>query len=130
MVMPNILTGIRRAGPVQTLGAVAVNLNVLVYDNIAGRNARITKIAWRNNNAAPGVLRVGVGVAGAGAITDLIPPITIPALLDGELDANNIPAFPTGQGAAATHDIMAQASVGAAAPNDVVVQVELEVFGA
>jgi hypothetical protein len=122
MVVPDVLHGIRMAGP-RTLFNVAANTNVLLYDQIAGRSAIVRKISWRNMQAAQRVLRIGTGTAGAAAITDLVPNIICPGNLDGELAEVNLPGLAT----QANQDIVGQ--IDGVSANDFEVEVEVEVIG-
>ena len=117
------MPGIRMAGP-RTLFNVAANTNVLLYDQIAGRSAIVRKISWRNMQAGQRVLRIGTGVAGAAAITDLVPNILCPANLNGDIAEVDLPGLAT----QANQDIVGQ--VDGISANDFECQVEVEIIGA
>lgn len=123
MVSPGTLKGIRMAGGWQQFN-VAANTNVLLYDQIAGRSCIVRKIRWRNAQAGQLVLRVGTGAAGAAAIADLVPAITCPGGLDGNILETEIPA----QWTQVNQDIVGQ--VDGVTANDFEAEVEVEVIGA
>jgi hypothetical protein len=123
MTMPGVLRGIRLAGP-RTLFNVAVNTNVLLYDQIAGRSAIVRKISWRNAQGAQVILRIGTGVAGAGAIVELVPEILCPANLAGDIAEVDLPGLAT----QANQDIVGQ--IDAISANNFEAEVEVEVIGA
>lgn len=120
MVTPR--AGIRMAGP-RTLFNVAGATNVLLYDQIAGRSCRITKITWHNAGAQR-LLTIGTGVAGGAAIVPLCPVIVCPAGSNGVIEERELPALFTQAG----QDIVGQLDLVSA--NDFDCQVEVEVIGA
>ena len=124
MTMPLLgITGIRQAGP-RTLFNVAANINVLLYDQIAGRSAIVRKVSWRNAQGVQVTLRIGTGVAGAAGIVDLVPNILCPANLAGDIAEVDLPGLET----QANQDIVGQ--IDAISANNFEAEAEVEVIGA
>lgn len=112
--------GIRKTTPVASIIAAATA--VTVHTLSAGRTAEIKKCMVTNRNAAAGFLSIGTGLGGG--FVAALPPIQVLNGMDLELpeDLFNNVEF--------TANITAQFSVGAAAPNDTLVQLEVnEIMG-
>lgn len=122
--------GIRRTGPMASI--VAATTTTLLYRITPGRTAVIRKLNWNNRNAASGELRIGSTDSATGGVggvfTQRQPEIGLPAGLDGQLGEDDLVGYEYRTLVDVTTDIVAQATVGAASPNDIQVSVEVEEF--
>jgi hypothetical protein len=121
--MIDLAKGIRRTGPVTTLGAAAVANAAAVYQisNFAGqvgtKSVRLKKVMARTAGLAADILHIGTGAGGTFA--DLIPAINLLAGSDAEWQEVELP------GVEAYADITAYGeAVGAH-----IVQLEVEEIG-
>lgn len=107
-----------------------------------GKRAIIKKIMWINRTGGGGFLRIGYDdrvapVAGPN-FTQVLPDILMVAGVDGAMREEDLPicgntregfAVDTTANTGTVGNIMAESSVGGAAPNDVMVEIEVEEIG-
>ncbi len=110
--------GIRKPSPVASIIAAASGVNLWLLTT--GRTAIIRKIHIQNNNAAASLVQIGTGLLGAFvAANQGWQALAGQELIITERELPNIEF---------SADITVAGSVGAAAPNNVTVQVEVEEF--
>ena len=111
--------GLRKPSPIGSIVAAATPITVFIHS--AGRTLNVRKIHITNRNAAATVVQIGQGLAGA--FVQAIPSYyAVGGGMDLEITEDQIPDVEF------TGDVTAQASVAAAAPNDVQIQVEVEEY--
>lgn len=140
------LKGIRLQGgmvSIAAVGVVAPSNAVAGWVLSTGRRAIIRKIMWSNRNPLNSFLMVGYNdltpAPGGPNFVQVLPDILMLAGFDGELAETDLPICGnTREGFQAdttpvtgtTGNIMLEATVAAAIPNDVQVTLEVEEFGA
>ncbi len=124
--------GIRFTTPIRSIVAGAAT--TMLHQVTAGRTAVIRKIMYNNRNGVGSDLQIGSTnspVGGiAGAFTQRLPAIDMLATLGDTLTEDQLPAYEFRKYADGATDIVMQATVAAAAPNDVQVMAEIEEFEA
>lgn len=103
---------------------VAAATSVTLHAITPGRTAIIRKVIIANRNPANTVVSLGEA-----DFTQRIPDFFVGAGLDLELTEEELPRYEYRSLAGAAVDIVARASVAAAAPDDVQVLIEVEEFG-
>ena len=116
--MKDYRQGIRKASPIAS--CVAAATPVTLYTLPAGRTCVIRKVHIFNGNAAATLVQIGTGL-GAG-YAQQIPSIYAVNGMDLELRQDDLPASEF------TATLTVQATVAAAAPNNVQVMVEVEEY--
>lgn len=111
--------GIRKPGPIGSIVAAATPITAYILP--ATRTCHLRKITLWNRNAANAQVQIGTGLGGAFAQA-LNGIFAVGAGNDLEVPEDQIPNVEFGA------SITAQSTVGAAAPNDVQIQVEVEEF--
>lgn len=123
--------GIRITPAMASITAAATT--TMLHQVTPGRTAKIRKLIWNNRNAATGKLRIGStdsATGGTGGVfTQRIPEVHMPAGQHGTLTEEELAGYEFRLLADVNTDIVAQSTVGAASPNDVQVQAEVEEFG-
>jgi len=111
--------GLRKVG--QLASIIAANTAVTCYQVTPGRSYVPRKIMWDNRTGANGQLQIGTGLGGAFAqILPDIPLISATGDTQGELELPELDL---------SVDLTVEATIGAAAPTDIQVRVEVEEYG-
>jgi len=106
------------------MASIVANLTTIDLHLITpGRTAVVRKIMWSNRNAAASMLRIG-----SGDFNQRLPDIWMAPGLDGVMVEEELPRYEFRILADVAEDITAQATVAAAAPNDIQVSIEVEEF--
>lgn len=124
----------RSSGLISIVAAAATTLLLTVA---TGKKAVIQRILWMNRTGGNGFLRIGYVDVVAGAFQQVLPDILMVNLIEGQVSmiAGTLPLCgnspdgfiaDTTPAAGATGTIVAQTSVGAAAPTDVQVIIDVE----
>lgn len=124
----------RIGGPLTSVTVAATT--TLLHTLSTNKKAQIKKIMWNNRTGGNGVLRIGYLTLGA-VFTQVLPDIFMVNGIDGELTEDDIPLCgnaadgfkaDTTAVTGTLGNIVCQCSVGAAAPTDVQVKVEVDEF--
>ena len=123
--------GLRRTSAMASI--VAATTTYVLHAITPGRTAIIRKVMFANRNAATARLRIGSTDAAAGgaggAYVQRLPEIFAAAGLSGLIPEEELPNYEFRILVDANTDIVIQSDIGAAAPNDIQVIIEVEEFG-
>lgn len=131
-----MIKGIRLGSGLISVVAAATTTRLFTLGTVSTKKAIIRKIFWHNRTGGNGTLSIGYLTLGA-VFTPVLPLILMLNGIDGQLEEVDIPITGnTVEGFCAERTLVTgslgnidcQTSVGGAAPADVLVSIEVEVF--